>query len=744
MIFDYCHTTGSPARTCTYDEFNHLVDLPQTAELVAACRAGDKGAKQRLPVFCFHAHFPGGRRRSAGAEPSGLVMADFDHLSPEELEMFKSRATSEEFRAEVADTVMLVHVTPSGRGLRVVFKATRRTPFADCRSIGDFQRRFAQLLGGTERLDGVTTDLARCSFCPSRADIVFLDKRLFTDGPEVTAFAHEGAPAPAPAPSPAAPQLTMDSAVQQDFRGVPLDEIFRMYFAMTGGLPAEGERNSRFYAAARDLRYICDFNPRTLAAHMPDVGLGVDEVFSVCQSACQSSRATQLPPAVADAVRAVRADSADEAAPEGGAAAVDTTALPRVFRDFAALFPPAFSDAVVLALLPVMGTLTTRLRARYLDGELHSPSFLTVITAEQASGKSFARRIVHTLLHRIEEEDAAQRAIEKSYREELRLKKNTKEQPEDPHVKVRLVPASISVAQLLRRLDNAKGEHLFSFAEELDTVIKSNRSGAWSEKNDIYRNAFDNATYGQDYLSDNSYSASLPVFYNMLFLGTPRQTERFFNNVENGLVSRCCFATLPDQFGAHMPVFRELSEGVKARLDKQIAQLMEASGEVNLAFVNDALSVWLENQRLQSLRDVDRARDIFRRRAAVIGFRAALTASPLYMLGRQVSRDILTHFACHVADLVLDGQLAFAGTGLNRIIERSARKERARSSAIFDNLPDEFSQSQLASAMNAAELKSPVRQLVYVWIREELITRKEGEKFVYVKVKKNGTKNKKN
>ena len=199
MIFDYCHTTGSPARTCTYDEFNHLVDLPQTAELVAACRAGDKGAKQRLPVFCFHAHFPGGRRRSAGAEPSGLVMADFDHLSAEELEMFKSRATSEEFRAEVADTVMLVHVTPSGRGLRVVFKATRRTPFADCRSIGDFQRRFAQLLGGTERLDGVTTDLARCSFCPSRADIVFLDKRLFTDGPEVTAFAHEGAPAPAPA-----------------------------------------------------------------------------------------------------------------------------------------------------------------------------------------------------------------------------------------------------------------------------------------------------------------------------------------------------------------------------------------------------------------------------------------------------------------------------------------------------------------------------------------------------------------
>ena len=81
---------------------------------------------------------------------------------------------------------------------------------------------------------------------------------------------------------------------------------------------------------------------------------------------------------------------------------------------------------------------------------------------------------------------------------------------------------------------------------------------------------------------------------------------------------------------------------------------------------------------------------------------------------------------------------------MNRIIERSARKERARSSAIFDNLPDEFSQSQLASAMNAAELKSPVRQLVYVWIREELITRKEGEKFVYVKVKKNGTKNKKN
>lgn len=748
MIFDYCHTTGSAARTCTYDEFNHLVDLPQTAELIAAFRRGDKGAKQRLPVFCFHAHFPHGRRRSAEAEPSGLVMADFDHLAPEELEVFKARAVSEEFRAAVGGVVMLVHVTPSGRGLRVVFKATRRTPFADCRSIGDFQRRFAQLLGGSERLDGVTTDLARCSFSPARADIAYFDKRLFTEGPELTSFAPEGA-APATAAPAALPAGLMASggAVQQDYRGVPLDEIFRMYFAMTGGLPAEGERNSRFYAAARDLRYICDFNPRTLAAHMPDVGLGVDEVFNVCQSACQSSRAAQLPPAVADAVAAVRAasaDSADDEAPDSGPAGAGTDALPRVFRDFAALFPPAFADAVVLALLPVMGTLTTRLRARYLDGELHSTSFLTVITAEQASGKSFARRIVHTLLRRIEEEDAAQRAIEKSYREELRLKKNTKEQPEDPHVKVRLVPASISVAQLLRRLDNAKGEHLFSFAEELDTVIKSNRSGAWSEKNDIYRNAFDNAVYGQDYLSDNSYSASLPVFYNMLFLGTPRQTERFFNNVENGLVSRCCFATLPDQFGAHMPVFRALSDAVASRLDKQIAQLMGASGEVNLGFVNEALARWLEAQRLQSLREVDRARDIFRRRAAVIGFRAALTVAPLYMLGRQTSRDMLTCFACHVADLVIHGQLAFAGAGLNRIIERSARRERARSSAIFDALPDEFSQSQLASAMNAAELKSPVRQLVYLWIREKMIERKQGDKFVYLKVKNDGTKNKKN
>lgn len=738
MIFDYCPTVGGKPQRCLYDQMREMMDSPAVAQLIARYRAGETEAKRRLPAFCFHAHFRDGKRSSRSAEPSGLVMVDLDHLDAVKLEELSARALSDEFRAATADTLLLLHVTPSGRGLRLVCKARRCAPFEDCLCIADYQRRYAALLGASEWLDGVTTDLARLSFCPARADVLLLSERLFVEDAEVTSFAEvRGDVRSLPAPS-----LAEDDRVQDLFHDLPLDDIFARYFALTGGLPAEGERNSRFYAAARDLRYICDFSPRTLAAHMPAVGLGADEVYAVCRSACESSRASRMPAVVGKAVEQVRAERESEQEPARGgqSEAAEGGGLPVLFRDMAGLYPPSFRHAVTLALLPVVGTLATGVRARYLDGELHSTSFLTVITAEQASGKSFARRLVGTLLHTIALEDAAARAVEQAYREELRRKRNAKEQPADPHAKIRLVPASISVAKLLQRLDNAKGEHLFSFAEELDTVIKSNRGGAWSEKSDIYRNAFDNAVYGQDYMSEVSYSATLPVYYNMLFLGTPRQTRKFFPDAENGLVSRCCFATLPDQFAAQMPRFGQLDEGARLRVDRMVEKLRAAGGEVNLDFVNKALAAWLEAHRLAALEANDRAADIFRRRAAVIGFRAALCVAPLYDSKRKL--QALPKFALHVADLVLEGQMAFAGEQLNGLLGREKPRSRGRCGSVLEALPDTFSLGELSAVLSERRMSTPPKQLVYYWTRDKLIMRKETEKNVYMKCKKsqkNGT-----
>ena len=73
--------------------------------------------KRRLPIFTFHATFPGGRRLNADAVPTGLSMYDIDHLDAPR-EYFAH--VVEERAGELG--IVLAHVTPSMEGLRLVFR----------------------------------------------------------------------------------------------------------------------------------------------------------------------------------------------------------------------------------------------------------------------------------------------------------------------------------------------------------------------------------------------------------------------------------------------------------------------------------------------------------------------------------------------------------------------------------------------------------------------------------------------
>ena len=71
--------------------------------------------KRRLPIFTFHATFPGGRRLNADAVPSGLSMYDIDHLdAPRE---YFDRVVGGERARQLG--IVLAHVTPRGATLDV-------------------------------------------------------------------------------------------------------------------------------------------------------------------------------------------------------------------------------------------------------------------------------------------------------------------------------------------------------------------------------------------------------------------------------------------------------------------------------------------------------------------------------------------------------------------------------------------------------------------------------------------------
>ena len=64
---------------------------------------------------------------------------------------------------------------------------------------------------------------------------------------------------------------------------------------------------------------------------------------------------------------------------------------------------------MIIASLPVLGTLATRIRFEYLDKQEQSLSFFSCITAPAASGKSFIRKPLDLLLTPINEQDAIER-----------------------------------------------------------------------------------------------------------------------------------------------------------------------------------------------------------------------------------------------------------------------------------------------------------------------------------------------
>ncbi len=757
-MISYYKSVSQPAEDFDAVKFGQITRHPSLKRICdRILQAGDNHdevsrLKRQLPAVTWQAWQPEGEMRSAQkCEPNGLFMIDVDHVDD-------PRGLYERIKTELEnwkrDVIMLAHVTPSGKGLRIVAKRYNATM-----SIPDCQEVFCSHYG--IECDKAVKDVSRLSFLVPWDYILYFDEGIFeTD--DQTAYPQplpKGGEADSPLgesgiaaggiaaggvaakessageTDPRSGSAPLPSGGVGDglllFHNIPIKDIVSEVVERTGGAPVVGERNSRLYEIARILRYIVDFDANKLTAILPSFGLPTSEVAQVAQSAVKSNRAQRMPDTLYNIIqeaKQIENDFSEDDNNDDQYSHLDTQILPRVFKDFADTAPTDFKIPVVISLLPILGTLASTARAKYLDGTYHSPSFISVIVAPQASGKSFARRLVRVCLASLEAEDMKARLDEQLYRKALREAKNSKSQPKEPETMVRCVPASISVAKLLKRLDNARGLHLFTFCEEVDTIAKSNNSGAWAQKGDIYRNAFDNAVYGQDYMTDISYSASLEVFYNLLLLGTPNAVGRFFKDPEDGLVSRVCFAEIPDQFGADMPLWGEMDRDKSVFVRNVCQKLLDKHSNpqekqyYDLSVVNEALRKWLKAQRDMAILAVDRARDTARRRAAVVGFRAALVAKAINEVsGTEASDEQISTFATYIADVYLNTMLSMYGTALDNALSKTTNKTSTFFNVLFDNLSDVFSVSDLYAYARKRNLKTPIKKILSMWRKSGLI-----------------------
>ena len=341
--------------------------------------------------------------------------------------------------------------------------------------------------------------------------------------------------------------------------------------------------------------------------------------------------------------------------------------LPPALRATLKPYPEDFHMPILTGLMPALATLADGVTYEYCNGKIHHMDLFAFIKGEQSDNKSVVEDVVELWIAPLRQEDAVVRAQEDEVAKQNRMRK-ANERGQQTDGCVRIVPITISIAKLLQRQINAKGHSLFSIEPEADTLLKTNGAGSWSAKYDVYRKSWDGSLFGQDFMSLNSQSGNVKAFYSWTICGQTCSFLKMYGNenATNGLSSRTMIAEMPDNSFRKMPKFKKLSEADMKAIEDGIQKLRTATGFKATPRLNKAIEKWVEEKRLEAAPRLDTIKDIYRRRAAVIGYRCGV----IFMLLVGKESNACIDFALTMAEYTLQNQCRLFGPLLKLQNER--------------------------------------------------------------------------
>lgn len=725
-LFELELTRGAKTIPATRKNLMGTINSPSHNQAIAMGRATtDEELKQKLKIGLAGAVIhtkscKDGKRSEANVEEDSIfVGVDIDKVK--EQGVADIREYFVKHILPIKDEIHLIwsYITYSDNGFRLI---VRRPSNA---TIEETQKWVA--LKVKLKHDTKCKDKARLFFLPGMDDILYMDEKALFGEKELAAYTI------APLALTENEEIKVEDVEVVDVEnlecfGIKLVNLIERIVVMVAkhSLPlVEGERNDIILKAVRKTLAV-ESAPNVLVSLFVNFGLGKEEVTRIVNSALRYQvEGEAIYADVRNLIRELRA----EAGLITGDGLLPCRPLPKKLpigiSEWVAVAPEGFAPAVIIAFLPLAGTIATLLRFDYLDGNEHSPSFMSHIVGEFASGKSFLKVLAACFLSRIRTRDAAARALEDEYRRKLKQCKNDTKLPEDPRPVVIEVPFNISTAKLLKRMAQAKGRHLVKVAEEIDTSTKANKAGAWSEHSDIDRYSFDNALYGKDNMNEDTYSGIVPVYCNSITTGTYKATKRHYeHHVEDGLVSRTVFGQLPSNFAGKMPVFKKFTAKQLENIERAIDLLEQAEGKIKLPKTLKAIDAWLDEKRQLANETQSNAINSFFRRAAVIAARGAAVFSVLY--GNKEPRTLID-FALWLADYTLQQQVALWGS----YVENQEEVKVTPLANLYQDLPEKFSREELRNFRIMNGMPENPRMNIKRWKDAGMI--REVEKGQYVK-----------
>ena len=601
--------------------------------------------KSQLPILTPHATFRNGRRLNADAIPSGLSIYDKDHIA-DPTGWWKAK--SEELRVknpQVLARILLVHVTPSLEGLRLVFVMPEGMNLAEA------QKWMSQQLGD-EEYDVCVKDLARPSFIVPEEYILFIDEaRLFAEV-ETPSDADDAAPHAnthentnhntnenenktekehrpesdnSSAALPAGPAVEHAQSAnhdcaddhhlgnhgvdqdhggeekQQDFAqeydGISYEAITSKLVELLGGEPQHGSRNSFIFTLSCYLRYLCDDNATWIKQVIPTFGEEKKRAFTTVDSACQRKQSHRMPMIVRKAIslcqeERARGKAEDYDADEFGDIQNPDSyfyrihempqKLPRLIRLLVSKTPAIYQPAVSQAVFPALASHLCDTRFRYIDNVEHEATLMNILCAPTGSGKESITQPINRIMADIRARDAEQRERERAWKDECNRKGSNKDKRERPEgLVIQEVNIDMTNPAFVLRMKEAERHFLYAKVNELN--LFDALKGKTNQHFRIMELAFDLGNYGQDRVGVQSVTETVKVRFNWNACCTPKKCRDYFRRVvTDGPVSRISFATIERRpCGSEIPVYGSYDAAFDEELKPYIDNLLKARGLVD-------------------------------------------------------------------------------------------------------------------------------------------------------------------
>ena len=644
-------------------------------------RAWAQSIKTSLPDYCFSAWFDEsvgekaynrGRRdcwrEQQYAHLTGLAVCDFDHVKAPR-QVYERWQSTIDFKQE---GIMTVFITPSGEGLKVVFKAREAWG-----NLIDNQYSMAELVGLEAKIDKSCKDASRIAFTSTTTDLLYLDKDIFTYQNDSYEQRYgqdyrEGRTAPtklkwqqkegmattastsaAPAPITTAEQTTEQP--EQLYRGKHRYGDIVKHLVDIIGIPAVGDRHATMMRIGRMLTLITDNDPQLLTQIVSEIPFVKDivaerneDVGRHMKYICDHPSYFRVPHELQQAMRIAGVSESlnDKAADPMASLPIDKwcDVIESLFPYFPCLreicepHPRGLWPMLLFSAAALFGTLMTRCWYRFYDDpdEKKRLNYNVNGIGDPASGKRVLVRLFDVLSEPISTVD--QKGIDNinAYNRKKNERETSKKEQEKAALKkptdiIRIHPArtsnSVFIEDMINAVEMINDEpwhlHLLTFDTELDSTIRAQKGGTWIEKLTFELKAFHSEKDGLAYKNTENIRGDFRVYWNIVTTGTPQALLHKVSSktFATGLALRLAVLPIPPTGFKMIPLKKPSDEGSKndAVLREWAYKMDKRQGELPLWTLTEHCWQWTSDHMEMAGFNQDKADEMLIKRVPHYG-----------------------------------------------------------------------------------------------------------------------------